>query len=295
MTKLLPLSVNSDGNVWISVGFRYVLQDYTFPKTIKNSTQQISGIAFFDKNNNGKFDRGEIVLPNQPIKLSPNITTYTNSEGKFSFDVKSGGKYTIEHKPYQNWFSTTSSSYSITTDSTSIDTLRFGINTTKNATNLQTTLTTLRTRCGFTVPTFLNYSNLGTTIENTIISLRLDTNINVVSTIPKADSTVDHTLYWHQNNFGILQSKKIRLNLQMPGVDFIGDTLTSYATISTKEEYSYTDTLESILTCAYDPNDKLVEPLGILDEHYTLMNQELDYTIRFQNTGNDTAFNVVLN
>ena len=49
-----------------------------------------------------------------------------------------------------------------------------------------------------------------------------------------------------------------------------------------------------VVTCSYDPNDKQVQPAGIEEEHFTLKNSWLDYTIRFQNTGNDTAFVVVL-
>ena len=44
----------------------------------------------------------------------------------------------------------------------------------------------------------------------------------------------------------------------------------------------------------FDPNDKSVSPLGWSDEHYTLRNQLLNYNIRFQNIGNDTAFTVVV-
>jgi uncharacterized repeat protein (TIGR01451 family) len=47
-------------------------------------------------------------------------------------------------------------------------------------------------------------------------------------------------------------------------------------------------------TCSYDPNDKLVEPPGVTSLNLTLMTDTLDYTIRFQNTGNDTAITVVL-
>lgn len=52
--------------------------------------------------------------------------------------------------------------------------------------------------------------------------------------------------------------------------------------------------LIQIVTCSYDPNDKTVSPEGFLGDHYTLLNDSLLYTIRFQNTGNDTAFTVVL-
>jgi len=48
------------------------------------------------------------------------------------------------------------------------------------------------------------------------------------------------------------------------------------------------------IMASFDPNDKLVVPSGIQDEHYVKSTDELEYTIRFQNTGNDTAFNVYL-
>ena len=48
------------------------------------------------------------------------------------------------------------------------------------------------------------------------------------------------------------------------------------------------------ITDSFDPNDKLVLPAGVTAEHYTAFGQELEYTVRFQNTGNDYAYRVVL-
>ncbi len=45
---------------------------------------------------------------------------------------------------------------------------------------------------------------------------------------------------------------------------------------------------------AYDPNDKLAEPRGYAEENFIEADQPIDYTIRFQNTGTDTAFLVVI-
>ncbi len=45
---------------------------------------------------------------------------------------------------------------------------------------------------------------------------------------------------------------------------------------------------------SYDPNDKTGLPLGVEDEHYIERGQDITYTIRFQNTGTDTAFNIVI-
>ncbi|WP_439882522.1 DUF7619 domain-containing protein [Pontibacter sp. MBLB2868] len=48
------------------------------------------------------------------------------------------------------------------------------------------------------------------------------------------------------------------------------------------------------ITDSYDPNDKLVSPIGLTEENYTPMNAALKYKIRFQNTGTDVAYRVVL-
>ena len=47
-------------------------------------------------------------------------------------------------------------------------------------------------------------------------------------------------------------------------------------------------------TASFDPNDKTALPKGYATAHWIDPNIPLDYTIRFQNTGTDTAFRVVI-
>ncbi|MFM9949435.1 MAG: T9SS type A sorting domain-containing protein [Saprospiraceae bacterium] len=47
-------------------------------------------------------------------------------------------------------------------------------------------------------------------------------------------------------------------------------------------------------TGSYDPNDKQAFPRGALEDHLISANTDLEYLIRFQNTGTDTAFTVVV-
>jgi uncharacterized repeat protein (TIGR01451 family) len=49
-----------------------------------------------------------------------------------------------------------------------------------------------------------------------------------------------------------------------------------------------------VVTGSYDPNDKTGFPIGQTDQKYIQPNQQLQYVIRFQNTGTDTAFTVVI-
>ena len=55
------------------------------------------------------------------------------------------------------------------------------------------------------------------------------------------------------------------------------------------------DTCIRNVTASFDPNDKLVTPQGEGPEGFISQDeQEMRYTVRFQNTGNDTAFVVVI-
>ena len=49
-----------------------------------------------------------------------------------------------------------------------------------------------------------------------------------------------------------------------------------------------------VVTGSYDPNDKTGYPLGVTDENFIHPNRQLQYVVRFQNTGTDTAFTVVI-
>jgi uncharacterized repeat protein (TIGR01451 family) len=48
------------------------------------------------------------------------------------------------------------------------------------------------------------------------------------------------------------------------------------------------------VTGSFDPNDKTGYPTGQTSENYIQPNQQLQYVVRFQNTGTDTAFTVVI-
>jgi uncharacterized repeat protein (TIGR01451 family) len=49
-----------------------------------------------------------------------------------------------------------------------------------------------------------------------------------------------------------------------------------------------------VVTGSYDPNDKTGFPTGLTAYHYIYPNQQLQYVVRFQNTGTDTAYTVIV-
>lgn len=64
------------------------------------------------------------------------------------------------------------------------------------------------------------------------------------------------------------------------------------ATNTNGSPFEYTDCHEA--NGSYDPNDKQCQPKGWGQEHFIAPDQTLHYNIHFQNTGNDTAFQVVI-
>lgn len=68
--------------------------------------------------------------------------------------------------------------------------------------------------------------------------------------------------------------------------------LVTMFSFNTPDPFETTDCQENI--GAYDPNDKMAFPKGYGTEHFIEANTDIEYRIRFQNTGTDTAFTVVV-
>lgn len=58
--------------------------------------------------------------------------------------------------------------------------------------------------------------------------------------------------------------------------------------------YDQTWTKQPIIVCGYDPNDLTATPEGYTEAHYVLPADEIQFQIRFQNTGNAPAENVLI-
>jgi len=160
-------------------------------------------------------------------------------------------------------------------------------------------LTSAPTRCGFEVPFWLNINNDGTEIAEGTITMQLDSLVTFVAADPIPMSVSESTIVWDFNSLYPTYDQTIRLSLQMPGVEEIGNTIAITTTAELVDAnanpvFQAVDNFISEINCAYDPNDKLVSPDFPGDDNYTLKSDSFQYTIRFQNTGTDTAFNIII-
>jgi len=260
--------------------------------------KQVNAQAFWDENNNGIWDGNE-QFSIQNFKINPEVAySYSDASGFSSAFLQNYGVYDLTCQPNSSlWtnapgFGTEEIQYLDSTFSNLV-TYYFPVVPTVSKERQTIDINSSITRCNGKTNFWLNYANTGTVITNGMVSLAPDEQTNFISADPPADSTSNGQLFWFYENFYPTHSNKIHLIYEMPGVDAIGDTIQFNAQIQTNEGNGINSKLfESELRCAYDPNDKLNFPNGYRSPNYTLFDDILEYTIRFQNTGNDTAFTV---
>jgi len=133
------------------------------------------------------------------------------------------------------------------------------------------------------------------------ISLTFDDGVlEFLSASPAAASISGNTATWllpGLNGWGI---RTIPVRFQVPAdVGLLGTILNATATVETENTdgdlTNNTATSQTTITGAYDPNDKLARTSSGSEIWWVPDADEwIDYTIRFQNTGTDTAFNVLI-
>lgn len=266
---------------------------------IREPQNLLTANAYFDANQNGVLDLGEEPLFNQGFSLEPSgLAGWTNQSGQATFDVKQG-TYNLSYDFNNPLWQVTPDMETVSInveETTGFDsTLYFPLSPVAEFGVLNVDLSSSITRCFSATNYWLTYTNIGTIINSGEVSMTLDSNTEFVSADPEPDNIVDGVLFWDFENLPPTHSRQIEIVVGMPGVDNIGEILEFEADITDANGMgSGKAILSSELVCAYDPNDILVNPEGVGAEHYTLFEDTLNYTIRFQNTGNDTAFNVVV-
>ena len=109
-----------------------------------------------------------------------------------------------------------------------------------------------------------------------------------------------NTLTWNLASLGAWQERHFAIHTMVPpDINLLGTQLTSTTALSTANTdgdlTNNSGTNLRTISGAYDPNDKLAYTSSGDTEVWQIGADEwIDYTIRFQNTGTDTAFNVMV-
>lgn len=263
---------------------------------------RISGNAFIDVNANGIKDSTEFPLANAIVKIDPaNVYCATDAAGSYNYYCDTGNfSLSIPALPV-NFIAVAPTTNNATfLASNQIDSNNnFLFVPIQNRVDANIELTTLTAvRPGFEALLNINYSNHGIITLNDKLTLLLDSSLNYLSSSLAPDSINGNTLIWNYTNLIPFQNLNFEVKVKVDSLTNLNDTLKNYASIfPINGDFNPVDNLDStidIVTGSYDPNSKEVSPSNLINKDSVASGQYLNYTIRFQNLGNDTAFKVVI-
>ena len=280
---------------------------YVWPGTTcaDGGTFSASGMVFNDADQSGAFGTGEPGFPYGALSVQPGTGfTFTNGQGAFDFRPPTTGTHQISFTPNSPWWALTSDSASYTVAFTATDTvftdLDFGFTPVLDTTVLIGSLVNTSWWCSGSAQQHISLLNAGTTTPQGVVGLTLDSLFTFIGSSPLPDSIVGNTLFWSFDSLGWYQFWQQELSVQMPDASHIGDTTLNTVMVWADDGLgglALVETVEltGVVSCAFDPNDKQVTPQG--DGAYGAIpfdTEWLQYTVRFQNTGTDTAYTVVV-
>ena len=255
----------------------------------------IEGRVFVDLNQNGIFDVGEPVKIHAKINLSNGSYTFTDQDGLYQLAADSLRDYdvTITPEPFFTTLPGTSTFTFTTFDTVVVNNIVLHKTVSRDSLHIVLTPVTARARPGFKVSFKIDYKNAGSTdLPATNVTLNFDPThliFDSVSSPLVAVNTNKLTLSLPARPTGYWGSFIVHFTVKATSV--LGSVLNTRAS-AVNNVVNHSDSSRMILTGAYDPNEKSATPT--LSPLQVSEQMPIDYTIRFQNMGTDTAFHVVV-
>jgi uncharacterized repeat protein (TIGR01451 family) len=267
-------------------------------------TNQINGRIYRDENADCQWQNTENAMKQVSIIAQSGSKIYsatTDSLGNFSMATGSGN-YEIRYGQLGSyWDLCTMPSVSLAGSNDTV-VLNTGVRALVNCPELVVSIgSNVFRRCFDNNYLNISYQNIGSApAENAYVELFLDPKLEFLSATPIAAIQNGQTFRFELGTLAVGASGQISVNFKVDCNAEIEEILCASAHI-------YPDTLclpvaprhsENQfclpVVASYDPNDKTAFLNGRPEFSKILPNEELEYLIRFQNTGNDTAFNIVI-
>lgn len=267
-------------------------------------TNEIKGKLYQDENGDCQWQDTEAPMKQTSVIAESSIRTYsatTDSLGYFSMTV-GGGDYQISYSQlgsYRDFCITPMISLAPSNDTV---TFNSGSIILANCPELVVSLgSSFFRRCFDNNYLYIHYQNIGTAAaENAYIDLYLDPQLAFLSSTPVSADQQNQAYRFELGDLDVNESGQIVVNFSVNCDAEMGSILCIDAQIYPDTVCLSTETLPSEdqfclpVVASFDPNDKTAF-VDDKPEYFTILpNQELEYLIRFQNTGNDTAFNIVI-
>ncbi|MEP7372648.1 MAG: T9SS type A sorting domain-containing protein [Chitinophagaceae bacterium] len=300
---LTGLTWGNDGDVR---GKHHLKTDNTDLWVVKlGSRNTVKGIVYYDKNLNGSKDADEVLITGAFVKSAKTGAAVeyasVSANGLFINTVDTGSYTTsVNYSPYFTPVPASKNSVFSTYNST--DSFSFALQPLPNKRDLVVNVIPLSVaRPGFDLAYKIVYQNVGTdTIANGQILFKKDSLIDFVSAIPAQSSVNGDTIKWNYSNLKPFDTTSIIVNMrvQTPPAVNLNDTISSIAIITPVAgdltPADDTAAVRLIVQGSYDPNDKTENLAGKITTQQVSKVSYINYLVRFQNTGTDTAFNVTI-
>jgi uncharacterized repeat protein (TIGR01451 family) len=279
------------GNTWY-IGRIPPVGEYVLCVLNPHGLNTFQGRTFIDWNQNGVFDSGD-----EPVSMAvetPTGYTLANALGTYNvFGFDPSQQMTVAAVAPQYFEFTTPDSYTFTPVSDPAADRDFGIYPMQEVQDLRVSHTSTACRPGFNVTQWVSYGNHGTLTTDATVRFVYDPQLTFVSASPEPDEVDGNVLIWERPQLAPFANGTVQANFTLGADASIQDTLFGSVTIDpvdTDHEPSDNEyAAVNPITGSYDPNDKTATPTDII-----WPDTWLDYRVRFQNTGNDTAFNVYI-
>lgn len=263
----------------------------------------VSGRVYRDRDLDCIYNNADNGLGGRLMTATPGpFYETTDSYGNYTF-VLPYGTYSISQNLPLNWFQECPvGNISVTTTSTNDNVTGQDLaDTVLTNNNLQIWHYCPLMRPGeMQYPYGLAYRNIGNANASGTVWFKTDDTLTFMSAVPAPSSVSNDTLYWNFSNIPPNQIFNIYVTDSVPyDINLIGYNVNSFSGIT--PVLNDVDPSDNIYNCSriiiasFDPNLKEVEPKGIGPQGYiTTADSVLNYTIHFQNTGTDTAFNIIV-
>ncbi len=255
----------------------------------------ITGHTFIDLNNNSVYDSTDAAFNNIQVVINPSPINLLSNDGFYS-SILVDSTYNISVIiPNGYHLTTTPASYNITLQGTTINNLDFGLYPDSALqTSVETFITSALPRCNTAVSYWLQGKNSGISAANGVLEFKPDSQLVFISSVPAPDSIDNGIYYWSYSGLAPFAFENlVSMSFQVPNG---GSTLYSAINMNARDNLgniidTTSNSLSQLVLCSYDPNEKLSNPAENVPTDF---NSWLTYTIYFQNTGNDTAFNIII-
>ena len=260
---------------------------------------RLRGSVFKDFDLDAFLDPTDQKVPFQLVRTDANgILVWTNSAGDYDLPADTGTWDVWTNPPsiYQITNNPDTLTATLTVPEPIEEDLDFGMApAVQDTAGFLSLVTSDFLRCNTDASIWITVQNTGTFIpEDLVIDFTINPDVTYNGASIAPDSIVGDHYYWHVDSLGWFESFQVAVFITT-GPAGSSSYMHAAVIFNAAAPIVYTEGIGAIVNCALDPNDKLVTPEGYGPAGAVDIDTEwLTYTVRFQNTGNDTAFTVVL-